>query len=365
MATIVERKKKDGSSTYLAQIIRRGHGLNESRTFPTRKAADAWAKAREKEIAAALADGRSPVPQKVKAVTLGDAIDKYLEESRKDIGKTKEQCLRTIRNEYEIAGKRCDQITSQELVAFVAELNKRPGMKSASTAGNYLSHLSAVFKVARVAWGMPLDKRAMEDAMEACKSLGTVAKSRQRDRRPTLSELDRIMQHLADKLANRPKSCPMHRVTAFAIFSTRRQDEICRITWADYEPDAKRVMVRDMKHPGDKAGNDTWVNLPDPACAIIDAMPKVSDRIFPFTADAVSAAFTRACKSLGIHDLHFHDLRHEGASRLFEMGWTIPQAAQVTGHRTWQSLQRYSHLRQTGDKLAGWTWIDAVTTPAT
>jgi hypothetical protein len=41
--------------------------------------------------------------------------------------------------------------------------------------------------------------------------------------------------------------------------------------------------------------------------------------------------------------LHFHDLRHEGISRLFEMGRTIPQAASVSGHRSWASLQRYSH----------------------
>ncbi|MES2914480.1 MAG: tyrosine-type recombinase/integrase [Pseudomonadota bacterium] len=365
MATIVERKKKDGSASYLAQIIRRGHGLKESRTFSTRKAAEAWAKMREKEIASDLSEGRSPLSQKAQAVTLGDAIDKYILESKKEIGKTKEQCLRTIRKEYRIADKRCDQITSKDLVAFAQELHNRPGLGSASTAGNYLSHLSAVFKVARVAWGMPLDKRAMEDAMEACKSLGTIAKSGKRDRRPTLAELDAIMQHLADKLAYRPKSGPMHRVTAFAIFSTRRQDEICRITWADYEPDAKRVMVRDMKHPGDRVGNDVWVKLPDPACAIIDAMPKVSDRIFPYTADAVSAAFTRACKALDIRDLHFHDLRHEGASRLFEMGWNIPHVMEVTGHRTWNSLQRYTHLRETGDKFEGWTWVDAVTTPAT
>lgn len=364
MATIVERKRKDGTSTFLAQIIRRAHGLKESKTFPSRKAAEAWAKKREKEIASDLSEGRSPLTQKAQAVTLGDAIDKYVKESLKEIGKTKAQCLQTIRKEYNIADRRCDQITSADLVAFAQELHARPGLKSASTVGNYLSHLAAVFRVARTAWNMPLDRRAMEDAQEACKALGTVAKSKERSRRPTLDELDSIMQHFADKIAFRPKSCPMHRVTAFAVFSARRQDEICRITWADYQPDAKRVLVRDMKHPGDKLGNDTWVELPDPACAIIDAMPKASDRIFPYTADAVSAAFTRACKALEISDLHFHDLRHEGASRLFEMGLNIPQVAQVTGHRTWQSLQRYTHLRQTGDKLAGWKWIPVVTAPA-
>jgi integrase len=85
-------------------------------------------------------------------------------------------------------------------------------------------------------------------------------------------------------------------------------------------------------------------------------------RVFPYTTDAVSAAFTRACQLLGIEDLHFHDLRHDGISRLFEMGKTIPQAASVSGHKSWQSLQRYTHLRQTGDKYAGWKWLDVVTT---
>ena len=36
----------------------------------------------------------------------------------------------------------------------------------------------------------------------------------------------------------------------------------------------------------------------------------------PYESKAVGARFTRACKLLGIEDLHFHDLRHEGATRL-------------------------------------------------
>jgi integrase len=62
--------------------------------------------------------------------------------------------------------------------------------------------------------------------------------------------------------------------------------------------------------------------------------------------------------------LHFHDLRHEGISRLFEVGRSIPQVAAVSGHRSWQSLQRYAHLRQTGDKYAGWKWLAVVSQKA-
>jgi len=42
------------------------------------------------------------------------------------------------------------------------------------------------------------------------------------------------------------------------------------------------------------------------------------------------AAFTRACKVLGIVDLRFHDSRHEGTSQLFERGYQIHEVAQVT-----------------------------------
>jgi integrase len=98
------------------------------------------------------------------------------------------------------------------------------------------------------------------------------------------------------------------------------------------------------------------VRMPPEASAVIDTMPKIATEIFPFTTDAITAAFTRACKVLDIDDLHFHDLRHEGVSRLFEVGRTIPQAASVSGHRSWQSLRRYTHLRQIGDKYENWKW---------
>ena len=155
----------------------------------------------------------------------------------------------------------------------------------------------------------------------------------------------------------------MQQIIAFAIFSTRRQEEITCIAWTDFEPAAPplhlnaRILIRDMKHPGDKVGNDVFCDLPPEATAIIETIPRKKKEIFPYSVDAIGAAFTRACKLLAIDDLHFHDLRHDGISRRSEMGKTIPQAAVVSGHRSWSSLKRYSHLRQTGDKYAGWKWL--------
>jgi hypothetical protein len=50
------------------------------------------------------------------------------------------------------------------------------------------------------------------------------------------------MVHFGVVKRRRPLSIPMQKIVAFAIFSTRRQEEISRIARADLEPG--RVMVR-------------------------------------------------------------------------------------------------------------------------
>jgi integrase len=347
VGTIVQRKRNDGSTGYMAQVRVKQKGKvvhAETQTFDRKQAANAWIARRETEL-------REPgALARINAVdpTLGEVIDRYVDESKRAIGKTKTQVLRAIKI-YDIAHLKCSAITSADIIVFARELKVQP-----QTVGNYLSHLAAIFAIARPAWGYPLDQQAMKDAFVVAKRLGLTAKGNQRDRRPTLEELNQLMEHFGVVGARRPGSLPMQRIIPFAIFSTRRQEEIVRIRWADY--DGNRVLVRDMKHPGDKLGNHTWCELPPEASAIIDSMPRTDERIFPFSTDAISAAFTRACHVLGIEDLHFHDLRHEGVSRLFELGWNIPQAAKVSGHRSWSSLKRYEHMRQAGDKYGNWKW---------
>lgn len=352
MGTISERTLKDGTKTYTAQIrIKRKNVLvhSEAQTFAKKKAAVAWLKKRETDLADPATFERIKRPD----VTLAHVIGRYIDESQKEIGKTKAQVLAAIKT-YDIGTKLCGSILSKDIIAFAQELG---GDRAPSTVGNYLSHLSSVFTVARPAWGYPLDRQAMDDALVVARKLGLIGRSNQRERRPTLDELDKLLSHFTDRKRRAPQAMPMHLVIIFAIFSTRRQEEITRIRRADYEPQHHRVLVRDMKHPGEKMGNDVWCDLPAEAMKVIDVMPDRRPELFPYTAGAITAAFTRACKLLGIDDLHFHDLRHDGISRLFEMGATIPQAAVVSGHRSWQSLKRYSHIRQVGDKYAGWKWL--------
>ena len=348
MGTITQRTTKSGL-VYTAQIrIKRSGKVihSESRTFERKAHAQKWMTAREAELQKPGALGTGPDP------SLASVIRRYLEESTGQMGKTKRRVLEAVA-EAEVGKLKCSEVTSMAMVDWVGALKCSP-----VTRLTYVAHLSPVFRVAQAAWGFPLDKQQIEDAKVVLKKLGTTAKSTERTRRPTMDELDKLLDYFRAVRDRQPESVPMVPLIVFSIFSGRRQGETCRILWKDVE--TGRVLVRQMKDPEKKLTNNVYCTLTPEAQKIIEAQPRTDDRVFPYNAPSVSTIFTRACKVLSIEDLTFHDMRHEAASRLFEMGWTIPHVAAVTGHTTWQSLQRYSHVRQTGDKYKDWKWLDFV-----
>lgn len=349
MGTITPRTTQSGV-VYTAQIrIKRAGKVvhSESKTFERKAIAQKWMTMREAELHQPGALNMGPDPR------LSEVVNKYLEESTGHMGKTKRRILETIAAS-EVGKLKCSEVTSVKLVEWVDAMRDC----GPATRRTYVSHLSPVFKVAQAAWGYPLAKQNIEDAMVVLKRLGTTAKSEERSRRPTLDELDRLLGYFREVRERNPDSVPMVDLIVFSIFSGRRQGETCRILWGDVEAD--RVLIRQMKDPTKKATNNVFCDLTPEAQRIIDAQPRISERVFPYNAPSVSTIFARACAFLTIDDLTFHDMRHEAASRLFEMGWTIPHVAAVTGHKTWQSLQRYSHVRQTGDKYKDWKWLDFV-----
>lgn len=361
MGTITRRLNKSGQVKYTAQIRLRRKGVivyQESQSFDRKQVARAWMTRREAELAQPGAlDSASR-----KAVPLKKIIERYLEEYERirPLGKTKRATLSAI-SETWLGGVLDSELTSQKLVEYAQwRISKEGGGVQTQTVGNDLSHLGAVMGVARPAWGYEVDPVAMSDARKVLRKLGMVSRSRERDRRPSKDELDKLLSCFFELQDRRPSAIHMPKVVAFAIFSTRRQEEITRIRWEDLDDRRQAVLVRDMKNPGQKIGNDVWCHLPDEAWKILQSMPRSCREIFPYCSDSISASFTRTCKFLEIKDLHFHDLRHDGVSRLFEMDWDIPRVASVSGHRDWNSMRRYTHLNGRGDPYKVWAWLDKI-----
>ncbi|STQ14842.1 shufflon-specific DNA recombinase [Enterobacter cloacae] len=67
---------------------------------------------------------------------------------------------------------------------------------------------------------------------------------------------------------------------------------------------------------------------------------------FDYTSNGFKSAWRVLLAELEIHDLHFHDLRHEAVSRLFELGTlNVMEVAAISGHKSMNMLKRYTHLR--------------------
>ncbi|MNJ25801.1 Tyrosine recombinase XerC [compost metagenome] len=361
MGTITQRKRKDGSSGFTAQIriMKEGRAVyQESQTFDRKATAQAWIRKREAELYEPGAIEKA----NRKGVTIKHMIDRYLQEYEKlqPLGKTKRATLNAIK-ESSLGEVNDRDVTSQRLVEYAMDRMENDGIQP-QTVGNDLAHLGAVLSVARPAWGYEVDPLAMPDARRVLKKMGAVSKSRERNRRPTMDELDRILKYFAEMRDRRKQEIDMVRVVVFALFSTRRQEEITRIRWSLLNDQEQSALITDMKNPGQKYGNDVWCHLPDEAWRILQSMPRVADEVFPYNSRSISASFTRACNFLEINDLHFHDLRHDGVSRLFEKGWDIPRVASVSGHRDWNSMRRYTHLRGKGDPYEGWEKLEEVIT---
>lgn len=316
-----------------------------SRTFRLRAEAERWATEQEARLYRGEAIGNHDSPSRGR---LADLIDLHLTdmaELGKPAQRSKEATL--LRLKAELGSVRLAHLTRERIIDFGRQRAKH-GAGPATLAID-LSFISTVLQHAAAVYGCDVPTEQLRLGRAALLRLGLVGKAVERDRRPTPDELNRILLYF--RMLGR-WSIPMERVIKFAIASAMRQEEITRVLVEDFDPAGPSVLIRQRKHPREKATNSQVVPLVsdagyDAVALIGEQLPAVSPlgRIFPYNSRSIGAAFRRACIELQIDDLHFHDLRHEGISRLFEADWDIPQVAAVSGHKDWKMLQRYTHLR--------------------
>ena len=126
-----------------------------------------------------------------------------------------------------------------------------------------------------------------------------------------------------------------------AIETAMRLGELLRIEAGHVRYDTRTLLI-----PITKNGHPRTIPLTPVAIEQLQAL--VSDsavRLIPTSPGAVKLAWRRLIKRAQISDLHFHDLRHEAITRLFELGLSLPEVALISGHRDPRMLFRYTHLR--------------------
>jgi len=302
-------------------------GRSDSRTFHSKQAAQQWAREREDAIRLGRVDD---TPR----LTLRQAIDRYEMERRgyRPLSPTVRGNLKRWQESH--GDHDFAMLTAEDVVNHAKARTCGP-----ATMAIEVSALRGVYTVART-WGIRPALHPIDEAMPTLRQLHLVGKPKERDRRPTDDELVRLRAYLK---AN--KRIPMADLMDFAIASAMRVSEMTRILWRDLDASKRTVVIRDRKDPQEKDGNDQTVPLLGDAFDIVMRQPRRGLRIWPHHPDSIGRCWGDACEALGIGDLHWHDLRHEGTSRLFEQGYQIQEVAVVTGHRDWKSLKRYTQLR--------------------
>lgn len=325
MASIL--KTPEGS--YRA-FVRRTGARALTKTFKTKTEAERWARQAEAAIEAGT------VVKSAKGATVGDAITAYIklrDEGKRPINPQSNEVYMMRHLERDLGDEVIAGIKPQRLATYCTRRSKSGA--GAYTIGMEISKLGTVLKYSAMALGETFPD-IVAQSRPLLDHLGLIGAGTPRERRPTPEELAAVREAAQPLLRD---------IIDFAIATCMRRGEIVRMQWADVDADARLLTIRDRKDPRKKSGNDERIPLLGNALAIIQRQPRSDDRVFPVAPEWVSDNFLMACRIAKVEDLVFHDLRHEGISRLFELGWQIPQVALVSGHKKWEMLKRYTQLK--------------------
>ena len=361
MGTITKR----GELQWQAKVRRKGYPA-QSRTFSYKEDAEKWVR----ELERAADTGGVVDRREAEKNTLGAILRRYQVEvtpSKKsaDIESVK---IDVLMKDATLPKLKMSAVTSSAVASW---RDRRLKQVSGATVNREIDVLSAVINHARREWGVhvenpiPLIKRP--------------EKARARDRRFSVEEETYLLaaltggERLADgtfsKGARNPWLLPLVKL---AIETAMRRGELLSLTWENVD------LKRQTAHlPDTKNGDPRTVPLSTRAVAILQALPlpEVDEEdsdieapqrtgpVFPTTALALRKGFARAieraqeqyradCKQAKrrpaagfLEDVHFHDTRHEAASRLAEKLTNVLELSAVTGHKDLRMLKRYYHPR--------------------
>lgn len=330
MATIRER----GGKIHV-QIRKKGYP-HLTKSFDSKEAAENWVKDTEK----AMNDGDYKDEREAEDKTLADILIahrdghilklKGYEQERDRIN----QILTIWKDAHQVSIKNLTQ-------GMVTEYVKR--REAAGVKGSTINREIAIVSSAI--------NRAIASGLPACNPIEKIDRPKiglGRDRRLKPGELDRLLDQLKPRKRDKngcltPGGADnkfVRWIVLFAIETAMRRSEILKLEWQYVDLDRQTAHL-----PATKNGHKRDVPLSRFAVRCLRVVQKMNGtegKVFKTTVPAMRKVFERARDRAGLHDLRFHDLRHEATSRI-AMKLDMLETSAVTGHRDPRMLKRYYH----------------------
>lgn len=308
-----------------AQVRRRGM-KPRCKSFDTKLEAEKWARELEAQVDRF---GAAPDTRILESTTLSELLERY----KKEVSPTKRGAVQEIQRinvlkRHDIAYRTLIGLSQQDISSFRDERLKTV---APSTTVRELAILSHVLEVAIRDWGLPLGRNVV-------KLVRRPIIRNERKRRLEDNEEQRLLDGCDGG------KIPFFKVLLIlAIETGMRRGEILGLQWSDISHN-RRVVTLTMT----KNGSGREVPLSQRA---FDALIEWKLRadvdqllVFPMNAGSLEQVWRRLLIRAEINGLRFHDLRHEGVSRLFERGLNVIEVSSISGHKELRMLKRYAHL---------------------
>ncbi|MGX8882094.1 tyrosine-type recombinase/integrase [Methylovorus sp. SPW-M1] len=333
MATIV----KTESGTWKA-LVRKTGWPTTSKTFRTKRDAEDWGRRTEDEMVRGVFIQRTPSEK----MSIQEALQRYEREvsPTKKASTQKREDLR-IKLLKEKFGQYSLAALTPDIVADYRDQRLAAG-KSNNTVRLELALLGHLYSTAIKEWHIALPSNPVANIRKPSPGEGRNVRLNQKDQQRLLTELQ---THSNPMLAW---------IFQIAVETGMRQGEILNLKTYQVDVERRIVSLFDTKNGMPRTvpltrlaaqvfkealGNPT---RPSDCPLIFFGEPGKDKKRSPYQFNKV---WMDVKKSIGLGNLHFHDLRHEAVSRLVEAGLSDQEVASISGHKSMQMLRRYTHLR--------------------
>lgn len=326
-------------------VVRKAGFKTRSEIFPSRKAAEMWARGLEREM-----DLRHyKDPSKFAKDTIGALFEKYRDEV---VPHRKGQRWEKVRinaflRDADFVKRRTLELTPRDLREW---RDARLDRVSPPSVNREMNLISGIFTHAIKEWDYPWAVNPMHEVGRPAGGSG-----KPRNRRWSDAEIDAILTAAKYDPAKPPVQGMDYVPWALLLIieTAMRPNEFCSALVRDVQLERRCIRLHDSKN-----GDARDVPLSSKAITIVATLTqnkRPQDRLVPISSQTLSAYYRDVRRAAGLADadLRLYDGKHEAISRMAPKFRDAVELSKVTGHRDLKSLSVYYNpkVEELADKL--------------